>query len=72
MQPRNLEGREPTGDITRSANVANNAFDLGSIDPSNSVSVEATLRTESGAAVGYGLGHVKVCHYDAEGTLIGC
>jgi len=45
---------EPTGDITRSANVTNNAFDLGSIDPSNSVSVEATLRTETGTAVGYG------------------
>ncbi len=25
-----------------------------------------------GAAVGYSLGHVKVCHYDKDGALIGC
>lgn len=44
----------PTGDIIRSANVVNNAFDLGSIDPSDSVAIEATLRNDTGAAVGYG------------------
>lgn len=25
-----------------------------------------------GAAIGYGLGHVKTCHYDAQGTVSGC
>jgi len=46
---------EPTGDVARSANLRpDGTFDLGAIDPSNSVAVEATLRSESGAAVGYG------------------
>jgi hypothetical protein len=46
---------EPSGDSTRTANVnADNTFDLGTIDPTDSVSVEATLRNRSGAAVGYG------------------
>src|SRR5215468_7358350 len=46
---------EPTGDVTRTASVdMNGNFDLDRIDPSNSVSVEATLRNASGAAVGYG------------------
>jgi hypothetical protein len=46
---------QPSGDVTRTANVgADNTFDLGTIDPTNSVSIEATLRNDSGAAVGYG------------------
>ena len=46
---------EPTGDVPRTASVDSNGnFDLDRIDPSNSVSVEATLRNASGAAVGYG------------------
>ncbi|HEX3762269.1 MAG TPA: hypothetical protein VHW23_26390 [Kofleriaceae bacterium] len=46
---------EPAGDVTRTASVDSNGnFDLDRIDPSNSVSVEATLRNASGAAVGYG------------------
>jgi hypothetical protein len=46
---------EPTGDVTRTASVDSNGnFNLDRIDPSNSVSVEATLRNASGAAVGYG------------------
>jgi hypothetical protein len=46
---------EPTGDITRTTSVdMNGNFSLDRIDPSNSVSVEATLRNASGAAVGYG------------------
>jgi hypothetical protein len=46
---------EPTGDVTRTATVdMNGNFNLDRIDPSNSVSVEATLRNASGAAVGYG------------------
>src|SRR5215475_7024540 len=46
---------EPNGDVTRTANVdMNGNFSLDRIDPSNSVSVEATLRNASGAAVGYG------------------
>jgi hypothetical protein len=44
----------PTGDLVRSASIADLTFDLGPIDPSASVSVEATLRNDSGAAVGYG------------------
>jgi hypothetical protein len=45
----------PSGDTTRTATVgADNTFALGTIDPTGSVSVEATLRNESGAAVGYG------------------
>jgi hypothetical protein len=46
---------EPTGDVTRTASVdINGSFNLDRIDPSNSVSVEATLRNASGAPVGYG------------------
>jgi len=46
---------EPSGDLVRSATVgADDTFDLGELDPSHSVSVEATLRNDSGAAVGYG------------------
>jgi hypothetical protein len=44
----------PTGDVTVAAKIASGAFDLGRIDPSTSVSIEATLRNDSGAAVGYG------------------
>lgn len=46
----------PSGDVVRSTNVAaDGTFDLGSLDPSNNtLSVEATLRNDSGAAVGYG------------------
>jgi hypothetical protein len=32
----------------------------------------AVVAVGLGAAVGYGLGHVKVCRYDADGKLIGC
>jgi hypothetical protein len=46
---------EPTGDIVRTSPVdTNGVFDLGEIDPADSVWVEASLRTESGTAVGYG------------------
>jgi len=46
---------EPAGDIVRTSPVdSNGAFDLGEIDPADSVWVEASLRTESGTAVGYG------------------
>src|SRR5258706_15363742 len=46
---------QPSGDIVRSANVATDGtFALGSIDPSTMVSAEATLRNDSGAAVGCG------------------
>jgi len=42
-------------DLVRAAAVASDGtFDLGAIDPSTSISVEATLRNVSGAAVGYG------------------
>lgn len=44
----------PSGDLVRSASIADLTFDLGSIAPSESVTVEATLRNDSGAAVGYG------------------
>src|SRR5262245_28671334 len=44
----------PSSDIVRTASVVGNAFDLGAIDPADDVWVEATLRTESNAAVGYG------------------
>jgi hypothetical protein len=47
---------EPSGDTTLTANVniADNSFELGAIKPTNGVSIEATLRNSSGAAVGYG------------------
>ncbi|HMG57799.1 MAG TPA: hypothetical protein VK601_30065, partial [Kofleriaceae bacterium] len=46
---------EPTRDVTRTASVdASGHFDLDRIDPSESVSIEAWLRNDSGAAVGYG------------------
>lgn len=46
---------EVDGDVTRTATVdASGNFGLDRIDPSNSVSVEATLRNSSGAAMGYG------------------
>lgn len=45
----------PSGDVARSSSVSpDGAFDLGVIDPGASVSIEATLRNDSGAAVGYG------------------
>jgi hypothetical protein len=45
----------PREDMTRTANVAvDNTFALGPIDPTDAVSIEATLRNDSGAAVGYG------------------
>jgi hypothetical protein len=46
----------PTGDTTRSVSVdpVSKTFRLDSIDPSASVSIEATLRSDTGAAVGYG------------------
>jgi hypothetical protein len=43
-----------SGDVVRTSSVSNNSFDLGDIDPTSNVIAEATLRTESGAAVGYG------------------
>ena len=46
---------EPSGDVVRSTKVSpDGTFDLGDLDPSKAVSVEATLRNDSGAAVGYG------------------
>jgi len=48
-----LHGPPPLGDVVRSAKITDGTFDLGTIDPSM-VSVEATLRNDSGAAVGYG------------------
>ncbi len=45
----------PNGDLVRSATVgANGAFDLGDLSAMTGVWVEAALRNESGAAVGYG------------------
>jgi hypothetical protein len=44
----------PSGDLVRTASVVGNSFDLGDIDPVSDVWAEATLRTESGSAVGYG------------------
>jgi hypothetical protein len=45
----------PTGDIARSAPVEpNNTFDLGDLDKTDNVWVEAVLRNDSGTAVGYG------------------
>lgn len=45
---------EPGGDLEKSATLASGGFDFGRIDPSASVSIEATLRNASGAVVGYG------------------
>lgn len=46
---------EPDGDVLRTASVDGNGnFGLDRIDPSHSVSIEATLRNNSGAPVGYG------------------
>lgn len=45
---------EPDRDVVRSASLVDGAFDFGRIDPSASVAIEATLRNDSGAAVGYG------------------
>jgi len=42
------------GDTVRSAAVSNGGFDLGDLDPRPAVSIEAVLRDDSGAAVGYG------------------
>jgi len=46
---------ERTGDVTRTASITEGgSFALDRIDPSASVAIEATLRNQSGAAVGYG------------------
>lgn len=46
---------EPSGDVTRTASVDDGGnFGLDRIDPSAGVAIEATLRNDSGAAVGYG------------------
>src|SRR5262245_45284731 len=46
---------EASGDSVRSAKIGlNNQFDFGDIDPRQGVSIEAALRNDSGAAVGYG------------------
>lgn len=52
----NVEVRlhEESGDTEINVAVANNAFDLGTIDVTNGVLIEAVLRTDFGAAVGYG------------------
>lgn len=43
------------GDLVRSASLgAGNTFDLGDLDPQDALAIEATLRNDSGAAVGYG------------------
>jgi hypothetical protein len=45
----------PAGDLVRSAAIGpDGAFDLGDLDPRKAVSIEAVLRNDSGAAVGYG------------------
>lgn len=44
----------PDGDTEINVAVQNGEFDLGEIDPTNGVMIEAALRTDSGAAVGYG------------------
>jgi len=60
---------EPSGDVTRSTDMSpDGTFDLGAIDPTNSVSIEATLRNDSGAAVGYGRTAISVAF--AAGTEI--
>src|SRR4051794_3645468 len=41
-------------DVELTAAIVDNAFDLGTIEPVAGVSIEATLRNDSGAAVGYG------------------
>src|SRR6185503_10234113 len=44
-----------TGDVTQAAVIGENgSFDLGQLDPRRAVSIEAVLRNDSGAAVGYG------------------
>lgn len=46
---------QPSGDVTRTTTVdASGNFGLDRIDPSDAVSIEATLRNDSGAAMGYG------------------
>src|SRR5882762_6013915 len=46
---------ESGGDVERSAKLGPNmTFDLGDIQPTDKLTVEATLRNDSGAAVGYG------------------
>ena len=45
---------DASGDTVRSATVANGRFDLGDMDPRAAVSLEAVLRNDNGAAVGYG------------------
>jgi len=46
---------EASGDVKRTVAVdASGKFDLDRIDPSTSVEIEATLRSSTGAAVGYG------------------
>jgi hypothetical protein len=46
---------EAGGDVKRTVAVdASGTFDLDRIDPSSSVEIEATLRSSTGAAVGYG------------------
>jgi len=44
----------PSGDTEINVAVENGTFDLGQIDVKTGVMIEATLRTDSGAAVGYG------------------
>jgi len=46
--------RDASGETVRSAAVVSGAFDLGDFDPRSGVSIEAVLRNDSGAAVGYG------------------
>lgn len=52
----NVEVRlhEATGDTEINVAVRDNMFDLGDIDVKQDVMIEAALRTDSGAAVGYG------------------
>jgi hypothetical protein len=45
---------EAGGDTVRSAPVVDGHFDLGDLDPRAAVSLEAVLRNDNGAAVGYG------------------
>lgn len=50
-----LTMHEASGDTVRSAVIGDGgSFDLGDLDPRAAISIEAVLRSDSGAAVGYG------------------
>ena len=45
---------DASGDTVHSAAIVDGRFELGDFDPRSAVSIEAVLRNDSGAAVGYG------------------